>query len=185
MKKSQNSVLMMTRAAAVAALYVVLTYISFLFGLASGPVQFRLSEALTVLPLFMPESVLGLALGCALSNLLTGSHIIDIIFGTLATLLGALGTRLLRHVKHFPPFLYTFPSILSNGIIVPLVLTFTIYGEFSHATFWPLVGSVSLGEAGVCLIVGTLLYYTLKRHETKLFPDLATKKRSDKLRPHT
>ena len=178
-KKTTYSVLMMTRAAAVAALYVALTYISFFFGLASGPIQFRLSEALTVLPIFMPESVLGLALGCALSNLLTGSHIIDIIFGTLATLLGALGTQALGRLKRFPPVLYTLPSILSNGIIVPLVLTFTIYGEFSHATFWPLVGSVSLGEGGVCLIFGTLLYYTLRRHEGKLFPRLTPNEKNN------
>ena len=168
-QKYQKSLLSLTRAAAVAALYVVLTYISFFFGLASGPVQFRLSEALTVLPILMPESVLGLTLGCALSNLLTGSHIIDIIFGTLATLLGALGTHALSHIKRFPPILYTLPSILSNGIIVPLVLTFTINGEFSHAAFWPFVGSVTLGEASVCLILGTLLYYTLRRRAKGLF----------------
>lgn len=179
-QKTTYSVLIMTRAAAIAALYVALTYVSFFFGLSSGPVQFRLSEALTVLPILLPESVPGLVLGCVLSNLLTGSHIIDIIFGTLATLLGALGTRALRHLKHFPPFLYTLPSILSNGIIVPLVLTFTIYGEFSHAVFWPFVGSVTLGEACVCLIFGTLLYYELKRHGKKLFPDIRAEGRREK-----
>ena len=179
MKKNPYSLLMMTRSAAVAALYVALTYVSFFFGLASGAVQFRLSEALTILPIFMPESVVGLALGCALANLLTGSTIIDIIFGTLATLLGALGTRALVRVKRFPPFLYTLPTIVSNGIIVPMVLTYTIYGEFSHAAFWPLVGSVTLGEAGVCLIFGTLLYYTLKRHEGKLFPELMKQRHTD------
>ena len=153
----------LTRSGIIAALYTVLTYLSFLFGLASGPVQFRLSEALCILPVFLPEGTVGLAIGCLLSNLVTGSHILDIIFGTVATLLGALGTRFLVKIKRFPFVLYTLPSILSNGFIVPFVLSYTLNGAFSHAFYWPTVASVLLGEGAVCLLLGSLLYLAIKK----------------------
>ena len=162
-KNTQKTVIYMTRCAIIAALYVVLTYLSFLFGLASGPVQFRLSEALCILPVFLPEATVGLTLGCLLSNLITGGHILDIVFGTLATALGALGTRALVSIKHFPYFLYTLPSVLSNAIIVPLVLCYTLNGGYSNAFFFPTVGSVALGEGVVCFVLGTALYLAIKK----------------------
>ena len=82
--------------ALIAVLYIVLTYISALFNLSSGVIQLRLSEALCILPIFTPAAIPGLAIGCLLSNLFTGSIIIDIIFGSIATLIGAIFTRLLR-----------------------------------------------------------------------------------------
>ncbi len=82
--------------AMIAALYVVLTFIANTFGLASGVIQIRLSEALTVLPFFTPAAIPGLTIGCLLSNWMTGCVLWDIIFGTLATLLGALGSYALR-----------------------------------------------------------------------------------------
>ena len=87
--------LYLTRGALIAALYVSLTYASSLFGLSSGAIQFRLSEMLCILPVFMPEAVVGLTLGCLIANLLTGAVVWDIIFGSLATLMGAVGARLL------------------------------------------------------------------------------------------
>ena len=94
MKKS--STLYLTRGAMIAALYVALTYLSSLVGLASGAIQFRLSEMLCILPILLPEATLGLTLGCAIANLLTSGVIWDVIFGTLATFIGAVGARLLR-----------------------------------------------------------------------------------------
>ena len=86
----KKSTLYLTRGALVTALYVALTYLATLFGLSSGVIQFRFSEALCVLPIFMPEAVLGLTVGCLLSNIISGCVIWDIIFGTLATLIGAI-----------------------------------------------------------------------------------------------
>ena len=95
--KIHRTLLGMTYAAVIAALYVALTFLSSLFGLSGqGAVQLRISEALTVLPYFTAAAVPGVTLGCLLANLLTGAAAPDLIFGTLATLLGAIGTRALR-----------------------------------------------------------------------------------------
>lgn len=102
-----------TQAAVIAALYVVLTLFINAFDLASGAIQVRISEALTILPYFTPAAVPGLFIGCLLSNFMTGAAIWDIIFGSLATLIGAIGTYLLRKWKWCAPL----PPILSNTII--------------------------------------------------------------------
>ena len=115
-----KKVLFVTQAAMIAAVYIVLTYFVSAFNLASGAIQVRISEALTILPYFTPAAIPGLFIGCLLSNLLTGSMLLDVIFGSLATLLGALGTYTLRQHK----FLLTLPPVLSNAIIVPLLLKF-------------------------------------------------------------
>ena len=99
--KKNNSILLLdlTQGAMIAALYVVLTFIANLAGLASGVIQVRLSEALTILPVFTAAAVPGLAVGCVLANLLTGCAVWDVVFGSLAILIGAVGTRLLRKKK--------------------------------------------------------------------------------------
>ena len=94
MKRKNTSTLRLTRGAVIAALYFIFTLISGIFGLSSGVIQFRISEAMCILPLFFPESVLGLFVGCMISNLILSGSIFDIIFGSLATLLGALGALL-------------------------------------------------------------------------------------------
>ena len=114
----------LTRAALIAALYVVLTFLSQIFGLASGVIQFRLSEALTVMPLFYKEAVPGLWIGCILANILTGCAFWDVVFGSVATLLGALGTYYIGRKK--PALGPVFP-ILTNVLIVPAVLQY-VYG---------------------------------------------------------
>ena len=96
-----KKVLFLTQAAVIAAIYVVLTIFISAFNLASGAIQVRISEALTILPFFTPAAIPGLAIGCLLSNLLTGAAVYDVVFGSLATLLGAVGTYLLR--KHIKP----------------------------------------------------------------------------------
>ena len=102
------SVLFVTQAAVIAAMYVVLTFVSSSMGLASGEIQIRLSEMLVILPAFTPAAIPGLFLGCLLSNLLTGCTVIDIVFGSLATLVAALLSYQLRNHKYPPqPQAYT------------------------------------------------------------------------------
>ena len=141
---------------AIAALYVVLTLIAQAFGLASGAIQVRLSEALTILPCFTASAVPGLTGGCVLANLVTGCAAWDVVFGSLATLLGAAGTRLLKK----KPLLAWIPPVVSNMIIVPIVLQ-KVYGV--PDSFWYLMLTVGLGEVIACGVLGLLLYRSLRR----------------------
>ena len=161
--KKNNSILLLdlTQGAMIAALYVVLTFIANLAGLASGVIQVRLSEALTILPVLTAAAVPGLAVGCVLANLLTGCAIWDVVFGSLATLIGAVGTRLLRKKS---PVLAVLPPILANAIIVPLVLQ-RVYGVSD--AYWYLAMTVGAGEIISCGVLGLLLYRSLKN--TKIF----------------
>ena len=154
MKK--NQVRNLTFGALIAALYVGLTFVSQVFGLASGAIQLRLSEALTILPVFCPAAVPGLAVGCLLANWLTGCALWDVIFGTVATLLGAIGTRLLKKHK----LLAVLPPIAANTVIVPLLLRY-VY-ELPDA-MWYLVVTVFLGELISCGVFGTLLRKLLEK----------------------
>lgn len=157
----KNTTKLVAHGAIMAALYVVLTLVSALLGLASGPVQFRLAEALTILPLFTPAAVPGLAIGCFLANLLTGSAFWDVVIGSLATLLGALGTRYLARGNVFLGALW---PVLANVALVPPVLRF-VYGV---ADAWPvLAGGVALGEIVCCGFGGWVLFRALVR--TRLF----------------
>ena len=158
-KKNSMLLLDLTQGAMIAALYVVLTFIANLAGLASGVIQVRLSEALTILPVFTAAAVPGLAVGCVLANLLTGCAIWDVVFGSLATLIGAVGTRLLRKKS---PVLAVLPPILSNIIIVPLVLQ-RVYGV--EDAYWYLAMTVGAGEIISCGVLGLLLYRSLKNTE--------------------
>ena len=160
-KKNSILLLDLTQGAMIAALYVVLTFIANLAGLASGVIQVRLSEALTILPVFTAAAVPGLAVGCVLANLLTGCAIWDVVFGSLATLIGAVGTRLLRKKS---PVLAVLPPILANAIIVPLVLQ-RVYGVSD--AYWYLSMTVGAGEIISCGVLGLLLYRSLKN--TKIF----------------
>lgn len=148
------------QAAVIAALYVVLTYV--FAWCASGAVQVRVAEALTILPVFTVAAVPGLAVGCMIANLLTGCALWDVVFGTLATLLGAIGTRLLRKRG----FLATLPPMLANVLIVPWVLRF-VYGD--AWPIWLLMLTVGAGEVISCCGLGTLLMVTLRKYPMKLF----------------
>jgi len=156
----KKTVLFSARAAVVAALYVVLTYV--FAWCASGAVQVRVAEALTILPMFTSAAVPGLAIGCLIANLLTGCALWDVVFGTLATLLGAIGTRLLRKFG----FLATLPPILANTLIVPWVLHF-VYGDAWPV--WLLTLTVGAGELISCGGLGVLLMVTLRKYPMKLF----------------
>lgn len=158
--KRKNHAVNLTRGALVAALYVVLTYVSALFGLASGAIQLRISEALCVLPLFMPEAVFGLFVGCLISNLLTTAVIWDVIFGSLATLIGALGAYLVGRCGKKFATLAPLPTVLANAIIVPFVLRFA-YGAPEALYF--LIFTVGIGEVLSAWVLGLVLYSALKR----------------------
>lgn len=145
----------LTQGAVIAALYVALTYIASLLGLSSGVIQIRLSEALCVLPLFLPASIPGLYIGCLLANILTGCAALDILMGPIATLMGAVGTYLLR--SH--PRLALLPPILSNAIIVPIVLR---YGYGMGDAMWYMVVTVGIGEVISVGILGSLLAAALR-----------------------
>ena len=143
--------------AVVAALYVVLTYLANMLGLASGAVQVRLSEILTVMPVFTPYAIPGLFIGCVLANILTGCALWDVVFGSLATLIGAIGTYFLRKYN----LLAVLPPILSNAIIVPFVLLF-VYSL--DGTYWYFLLTVGIGEIISCGIFGAILLKSLKKY---------------------
>lgn len=152
-----------TRAAAIAAIYVVLTVFISAFDLASGAIQVRISEALTILPFFTGAAVPGLFVGCLLANLFTGAAIWDVAFGSLATLLGAIGTRLLcKKTKWLAPL----PPILSNTIIIPFVL-FYAYQIPGSIPFFML--TVGIGEILSCGVLGMLLLLVLNKYRSVLF----------------
>ena len=144
----------------IAALYVVLTLVANAFGLASGAIQVRISEALTILPVFTTAAIPGLTVGCVLANIITGCLPWDIVFGSLATLIGAAGTRLLRK----KPLLAWIPPVISNMAIIPVVLQ-KVYGV--PDAWWYLVLTVGAGEVISCGVLGLLLYHSAKR-----FPQL-------------
>lgn len=148
------------QAAVIAALYVVLTYVFSAF--ASGVIQVRVSEALTVLPAFTPAAIPGLVIGCLLSNTLTGCVLLDIIFGSVATLIGALGSYALRRHTWLVPI----PPIVSNMIIVPFVLRFA-YGATDAFPF--MIATVGAGEIISCYLLGMILYGALKKMNHTLF----------------
>lgn len=154
MKDSKRNLRMMCEAAVIAALYAAITYAA--APLASGVIQVRISEALCVLPIFTPSAIPGVTLGCLLANLLTGSPLPDVIFGTLATLIGAIFTALLR--RHPIPALL--PPIISNVIIVPLVLKFAY--KVPEAYLFT-VCTVGAGEIISVGILGFILYIALKK----------------------
>ncbi len=149
--------------AIIAALYVVLTFLANAFGLASGVIQVRISEALNVLVCFTGAAVPGVTVGCLLANLLTGGIVMDVIFGTLASFIGAFGGYLLRKNR----LLALLCPILSNTLIVPFVLKFA-YG--APDAIWFLFGSVAVGEVISCGILGFLLGHVLDRYgKNRLF----------------
>ncbi len=146
----------------IAALYVVLTLLANALGLANYAIQVRFSEALTILPFFTPAAIPGLTIGCLLSNILTGCAPLDILFGTLATLIGALGTYALRRFEWLAPL----PPILANTIIVPWVLRFAY--DIPDAIPY-LMATVGAGELISCGLIGMLLLRSLKQIRKNIF----------------
>ena len=152
----------LTTAAMIAAIYAVLCIL--LAPISYAAIQVRIAEALTILPAFTPAAIPGLTVGCLLANILGGCPIMDIIFGTLATLIGAVGTYLLRSRKT----LIWMPPVVSNTIIVSI---FSIYIPFmgeSDDSLWYIMLTVCIGELISVCILGYLLYFALKKINTKV-----------------
>lgn len=159
MKNLHASTRFLTAGAMIAALYVLLTWLSALCGLSSGVIQCRLSEALCVLPLFTPAAVPGLFVGCLLANLLTGAVFYDVLFGSLATLIGAAVTYLCRKA---PFWLAPLPTIIANAAVIPFVLQFC-YG--AEESYWFLLLTVTAGEVISAGILGSCFAWVLRRRK--------------------
>ena len=123
-------------------------------------IQLRISEALCVLPAFFPEAIPGLFVGCMISNLISLCAPWDVVFGSIATLIGAIGAYLLRKVPHKLGFLITLPNIVSNTVIIPLILTY-VYAVEDGLPFLAL--TVGIGEIVSCGVLGTVLYYAVRK----------------------
>ena len=159
---SRARILYVCQAGLIAALYTVLTCAIGAFGLASGAIQLRVSEALCVLPFFTPAAIPGLTVGCLISNLLTGCIWQDILFGTLATLIGALGARLLRRWIWAVPL----PTVAANTLIVPFVLA---YGYKFEDGLPYLMLTVGIGEVLSAYLLGMILLLSLRKSGNRIF----------------
>ena len=146
--------------AAVAAIYVTLTLM--FQPISYGPIQFRISEALCILPYFTPAAVPGLFIGCLTANLLGTAAALDVIFGSLATLIGAAGSYALRGNR----YLVSLPPILSNTIMIPWVLRYA-YG--AEDMIWFMMITVGIGEILAVGILGQLLLTALDKYRVVIF----------------
>ena len=160
MSKSRFTTRQIALSGIIAAVYAVMSLLSSIFGIAYGPIQCRFSEALTVLPFFLPEAIPGLFIGCVVSNLMSTVGPLDIIFGSLATLLAALWTRRMPN-KYLAPL----PPVICNAVIIGAMISWYEVG-FTDA-FWGMFAfnalTVGIGEAIACYVLGLLLLQFLSR----------------------
>ena len=159
----KKSSFLVVQGAMIAAAYVVLTVAFAPFSFKE--IQVRISESLTILPMFTPAAVPGLAVGCLLANILGGAVLADIVFGSLATLIGAVGTRMLRGKN---PVLAVIPPIVANMLIVPFVLRYA-YGVPLPIPL--MMGTIGIGEMISCGVLGLLLYKALYAHRKSIFKE--------------
>ena len=157
------SVKFITQAAVIAAIYVVLVVIFNYISFRTSAVQELRRHSQYCLTLHLQQS-LGLFVGCIIANILGGAIVWDVVFGSIATLIGAIGTYLLRKHKWLAPV----PPIVANTIIVPFVLKFAYGSEGMFAMFFVTVGA---GEIIVCGIIGMILLYALTPVRHVIFGD--------------
>ena len=162
---NDNKVRFLAQGAMIAAVYVALTVV--FAPISFSEIQVRVAEALTILPVFTPAAIPGLFIGCLIGNIAGGAVVPDIIFGTLATLIGAFGTWKLRRAH---PFLAPVPPILANTVIVPFVLKYA-YEVPLPVPFMML--TVGAGEILSCGVLGMLLYYALRSRREQIFGSAA------------
>lgn len=161
---------MLVEASVIAAIYAALTVA--IYPLSYGAVQFRFSEALTVLPVFTPAAIPGLTIGCFIANITGPYSWIDAVFGTLATLLASLCTYFARNIRFrgVPLLSFLFP-VLFNAVIIGLEINLFFLPEGESFTFMGFLISalwVGVGELVVCYLLGTPLFAAISK--TKLFP---------------
>lgn len=156
------SIQQITKSALIAALYVALTHLSNLVGLANGPIQIRFSEALCILPFFMPSSAVGLFIGCIIANLTTGAVVWDIVFGSLATLIGALITSKIKN-KYLAPI----PTVVANVVVIPFIILFcyTARDAWTMSNYLFGVLGIFIGEMVSAYLLGMLLLTALNKHK--------------------
>lgn len=157
-----------TVGAMIAAIYAILTYLSTLLNLSFGPIQFRFSEVMTVLPIFTPAAIPGLAIGCFLSNIASPFGIMDVIAGTATTLVAAWLTRKFRG-RTFKgiPLLSLLAPVLLNALVVPLVISLPLgWNIFATVYFFQFI-SVLIGEAVACFALGIPLIALLNSKDLK------------------
>lgn len=164
MDNRKKQIRFIVEAGLIAALYAVLTYASSLWGLAYGEVQFRISEALTILPVFTPAAIPGLVIGCFLGNLGSPFGMADILCGTFATLMAAALTWALRDVRvKNLPCLAPLAPVAANALIVGLEISWFMPEGLSWTGFAVSALSVGLGELVICYGLGLPLAVLLER----------------------
>ena len=156
-----KGVLFLTQAAMIAAIYVVLTFI--FKPISFGEVQVRVAEALTILPVFTPAAIPGLFIGCLLGNTIGGAALPDVIFGSLATLIAAFGSYMLRKQR---PIVATLPPIISNMVIVPLILRYAYAVPIAIPL---LMLFILIGQVVSCMGLGLLLHKALDKNKQFIF----------------
>ena len=159
-----KKVLLLVQAAMIGAIYVVLTLLFQPFSF--GQIQVRIAEALTILPVFTPAAIPGLFVGCLIGNILGGSILPDIIFGSLATLIGAIFTYVLRKQNKY---LAPLPPMIANTLIVPFILYYA-YGINLPIPF--MMMTVGIGEIISCGVLGMIVYASLEKYRYRIFRDL-------------
>lgn len=156
----QSRIGFVVQGAVIAALYVVLTVV--FAPISFGPMQVRIAEAMTIFPLFTRAAIPGLFLGCMLANLFGDAMILDVIFGSIATLIGAAGGYLLRRNRWLVPV----PTVLANTVIIPFVLQ-RAYGI--ELPYWLLAVYIAVGEVIGCYFLGELFATVLLRYKKRIF----------------
>ncbi len=169
MNKRQKQLKYLAECAIIAALYAAATYLSAVIGLAYGPIQFRISEALCILSALTPAAIPGLTVGCIIGNLTSPMGIWDIVFGAVATLLAAICGRALRNIRIKDiPWLSAVMPVIFNAVIVGAEITILMPSDEAGFTAFLISAlQVGAGELVVCIALGIPLFSALKR--TKLF----------------
>lgn len=153
-----------TQAATISAIYIALSWIFAPISFGHNLFQFRISEALTVLPLFTPAAIPGLFIGCALSNLLIGGlGIIDLVLGSAATLTAAFLSYLLRKKNKL---ISLAPPVIINAIVVGTYLNYLISPEINVLIN---IGWVFLGQVVSCYFLGLPLCSAIEKYAKKFF----------------
>ena len=167
MNKSKTKSIVMS--ALIAALYAVLTYFAAAFSLAFGPIQFRISEVLTILPIFTPAAVPGLTIGCFISNF-ASFNVLDLIFGTIATLIAAVLTRVFRKKLLFGvPLLSMLMPVIVNAVIIGLEIAYFYFGGFTFVGFLTAFIEVGISQTVICVGLGIPFYKLLEKIKDRIF----------------
>ena len=158
--KARKRLAYITEASAIAALYTVITIA--IGPLGSAAIQCRIPEAMCILAIFTPAAIPGMTIGCLISNIATGCLWQDVLFGTIATLIGVIGARLLRRIWWLTPL----PTVVSNTLIVPFVLAYAYHAE-DGIPF--LMLTVGIGEVISAYVLGIALYFALRKNARYIF----------------